>query len=239
VVSASGGQRIELSRQRARQCRAVAQQLLRFISMRHLPLVFVFGLALTSSCESRSSLGSLGGDSGWHSDSGTGGNSGGVGGGHGGSGGMALGGGGRGGSGGAGVCQPVAAGGGVMTWDDNGVAECGSVVVGEATGTSMQSFISISGTTAAGLRIEITVLDTSGLSGSYSCKNDASVNDLYVNLTYSGGNLQDCAITIDTPGAPGGAPATGSFSATLTGADGGAIDLTNGTFDTPVFAPPP
>ncbi len=136
-------------------------------------------------------------------------------------------------------CQPSASDDGVITWNENGEAQCGFVVAGNGTINSAQTFLSVSGTTAAGKTISITMLDASGLGGVYSCKTDASINDLYVNLTYSGGGLQDCTITIDSSGTPEGAPATGSFSATLTAADGGAIDLTNGSFNTPVFLPPP
>jgi hypothetical protein len=126
-----------------------------------------------------------------------------------------------------------------MTWDDNGAAECAPIIIGNAIVDSTQIIISVSATTVTGLRVGITVLHASGLTGTYSCEADASVNDLYVDFTYSGGDLRDCTIAIDSPGAPGSAPATGTFSATLTDADGGVIDLTNGTFNTPVFLPPP
>jgi hypothetical protein len=217
--------------------------------VRRLPFVFLFGLTLASACGS-SSLGPVGGHSGSPGVGGAGGNargSGGaggdlqgLGGAQGGAGGTAVtGGGGRSDAGSAAGCQPSTSDDGVITWNENGAAQCGFVVAGNGTINSAQTFLSMSGTTATGKTISITVSNASGLAGVYSCKNDASINDLYVNLTYSGAALENCTITVDSGGASKGAPATGSFSATLTAADGGAIDLTNGTFDTLVFVPPP
>jgi hypothetical protein len=214
-----------------------------------LTLAFVFGATLASACGS-SSLGPVGGHAGSPGVGGAGGSSRGLGGAggdwqglggaQGGAGGMSItGGGGRSDAGAAAGCQPSTSDDGVITWNENGAAQCGFVVAGNGTINSAQTFLWMSGTTATGKTISITVSEASGLGGVYSCKNDASINDLYVNLTYSGAALQDCTITIDSGGASRGAPATGSFSATLTGADGGAIDLTNGAFDTLVFVPPP
>ncbi len=71
------------------------------------------------------------------------------------------------------------------------------------------------------------------LGGTYHCKNDAGISALYIDFTYRG-TVEDCTITIDNPGGPGGAHATGSFSATAIGSDGGSIEVTNGVFDTPI-----
>jgi hypothetical protein len=52
-------------------------------------------------------------------------------------------------------------------------------------------------------------------------------------MTYGAGPVTSCTITIDNPGAAGGVHATGKFSAvvTISGAD---VQITGGTFDTPV-----
>jgi hypothetical protein len=70
--------------------------------------------------------------------------------------------------------------------------------------------------------------------GTFHCKNDAGVAALFVDFI-DRSTVDDCTITIDNAGTPGGVHATGSFSSTGTGSDGGAIDVTNGVFDTPVM----
>ncbi|HVZ74012.1 MAG TPA: hypothetical protein VHJ20_16650 [Polyangia bacterium] len=164
------------------------------------------------------------GSSGANADGGSGG--------HGGGGGN---GGGSGGNGGSAACAPIIPGDGVMTWNDDGVAECGTITIAGRMTSSSQDFIEIIGATTTGIGVGITVVRYGGtLGGTYNCKNDAGIGSLYVDFEYRG-KFQDCTITIDNPGAPGGAHATGSFSGTFAGADGGTIEVTNGTFDTPVM----
>lgn len=160
------------------------------------------------------------------------------GGGQGGSGGVAGGGGGKGGTGGSAVCQPLIAGDGTMTWDDNGAAQCGTITEASHVTSSSQDFIEIIGVSATtDYSVAFTVVSYTSalLGGTYHCKNDAGIAALYINFLYNRGTLEDCTVTIDNAGTPGGAHATGSFSATAVGPDGGAIDLTNGVFDTPVM----
>jgi hypothetical protein len=179
----------------------------------------VLGLMLLGAAGCGSS--GAGADGGGHAGSGPGGSSGG-------------GSGGKGGAGGS-VCQPFVAGDGTMTWDDNGNAECGTITEATRMINATQDFIEIVGATTTGYGVAITVVSYSEgpLGGSYHCKNDAGISALYVDFVYHG-TVQDCTITIDNPGGPGGAHATGSFSATAIGSDGGSIEVTNGVFDTPI-----
>jgi hypothetical protein len=155
--------------------------------------------------------------------------------GHGASGGNATGGGGKGGGGGSAACTPIIPGDGVMTWDDNGLPECGTITVTGRMTSSTQDFIEIIAATTTGIGVGLTVVSYTGaLGGTYTCKNDAGVGALYVDFTYRG-TVQSCTIKIDDPGTPGGAHATGSFSGTFNATDGGSIEVTNGIFDTPVM----
>jgi hypothetical protein len=143
--------------------------------------------------------------------------------------------GGKGGAGGA-TCQPFIPGDGTMTWDDNGNAECGTITEASRVISTSQDFIEIIGASPTnGYGVGLTVVSyTEGpLGGTYHCKNDAGITALYIDFTYRG-TVEDCTITIDNPGGPGGAHATGSFSATAIGSDGGSIEVTNGVFDTPI-----
>ena len=92
------------------------------------------------------------------------------------------------------------------------------------------------GSTAAGVEFALTVVVYGGtLGGTYTCNNDGGFSGPSVSIVYSGASTaDDCTINIDAAGAPGGAHATGSFSATLNAVDGGLIAVTDGHFDTPV-----
>jgi hypothetical protein len=141
---------------------------------------------------------------------------------------------GRGGAGGASACQPIIPGDGTATWDDDGVAECATLTEAGRMTSSSQDFIEVIGSTTTGVGIAFTVVSYTGLlGGTYHCKNDAGISALYINFLYRG-TLEDCTITFDNPGQPGGVHASGSFSGTFSG-DGGTIDVTNGMFDTPVM----
>ncbi|HEX3901826.1 MAG TPA: hypothetical protein VH853_03185 [Polyangia bacterium] len=145
--------------------------------------------------------------------------------------------GGQGGAGGAGICQSLIPGDGTMTWDDNGTPQCGTVSIAERTTSTSEDSIEIIGaspTDAYGVGIVVVSFTSALLGGTYHCKNDAGISALYVSFTYRG-TVDDCTITIDNAGTSGGAHATGSFSATVSGVDGGTIEVTNGMFDTPVM----
>ena len=102
--------------------------------------------------------------------------------------------------------------------------------------SASQDFIEIIGASPTnGYGVGIVVVSYTGAPRrTYHCKNDAGISALYVAFTYRG-TVDDCTITIDNAGTPGGAHATGSFSATASGLEGGTIDVTNGMFDTPVM----
>jgi hypothetical protein len=146
--------------------------------------------------------------------------------------------GGTGGSGGgaSGGCQPFIAGDGTASWQAAGVAECATVTLATRMTSSSLDFLEIIGATFAtqtSVGIGLTVSSTSGpLGGTYSCKSDAG--GAYVQLTYTTGTVQDCTITVTTPGTAGGAHATGTFSGTVV-VGGAAVPLTDGKFDTPVM----
>ncbi len=146
---------------------------------------------------------------------------------------------GAGGSGGAGAgaCQPFIAGDGTASWQAGGTAECATITLATRTTSSAADFLELIGATFAtqtSIGIGLTVSSVTGpLGGTYSCKSDAGT--AYVQMIYSTGTVQDCTITIVSPGAPGGAHATGTFSATVS-IGGAAVQVTQGTFDTPVMA---
>jgi hypothetical protein len=188
----------------------------------------VWGLVLLAAAGCGSS--GAGADGGGHAGGGAGG-----GGGHA-AGGGTGGGGGKGGAGGS-LCQPIIPGDGTMTWDDNGNAECGTITEASRVTSTSQDFIEIIGASPTnGYSVGLTVVSYSEgpLGGPYHCKNDAGISALYVAFTYRG-TVEDCTITFDNAGTPGGAHATGSFSATVIGPDGGSIEVTNGVFDTPLM----
>jgi hypothetical protein len=156
-------------------------------------------------------------------------------GGTGGAGGAASGKSGAGGSG-AGACQPLIPGDGTATWLANGVSECATITVAEHDVATLADTFEFVGATTTGVGIGLTVsVYTGSLGGTYSCKGDGGAGAPYVSIVNGGASsIDDCTITIDSAGAPGGAHATGTFSATGTAASGGPISLTNGQFDTPV-----
>jgi hypothetical protein len=154
-----------------------------------------------------------------------------------------AGGGGAGGSGadgsGAGACVAFSPAGAKMSWLDNGTPQCAYLILATRMTSSSQDFLEIIASTNEGNGAGITVASYSGpLGGTYHCTDaivDGGLGPAYVNFTYPG-TLVDCTITIENPGAVGGANATGSFSATLTAAAGGTTSVTSGSFDTPVMA---
>lgn len=157
-------------------------------------------------------------------------------GGSGGKGASATGGSGASGGAGGGACQPFIAGDGIITWDEAGVAECATATLGMRMTSTGLDFLEIIGATfgtQSSIGIGLTVSSYVGpLGGTYSCKGDATA--AYTSITYTTGTVQDCTVTITNPGAPGGAHATGTFSATVVVA-GASVQLTQGAFDTPVM----
>ena len=143
--------------------------------------------------------------------------------------------GGAGGSG-AGTCQPFIPGDGTATWLANGVIECATITVAQHDVATLADTFEFVGSTTAGVGIGLTVSVYSGaLGGTYTCKTDGGVGVApYANIVYGGASsIDDCTITIDSAGTPGGFPARGTFSATGT-TTSGPLSVTNGQFDTPV-----
>jgi len=137
--------------------------------------------------------------------------------------------------------------GGVTSWSDDGVSRCALIIqTTHMSGTSSDNFHLIA-VDPGDVSITLEVATYGGALGgrSYHCQpdggtmlQDGGASD-YASFQYSGGAgsyaAQDCMITIDAPGAPGGDNARGSFSATLAPLGGGATKtISNGVFDTAV-----
>ncbi|HEY4188310.1 MAG TPA: hypothetical protein VGP07_24765 [Polyangia bacterium] len=187
--------------------------------MKRSAIVLMGALVLAAGCGSGSS-----GTPGGGRSSGLGGTSGGAGGK-------------SGGAGGATACVAVMPAGSSMSWVDNGTAECAYIIESGRTTDATQDFLEIIGATTGGLGFGLTVVSyTTPLAGVYHCSGSAPGSQ-YVAVTYSGTQV-DCTITVDNPGTPGGANATGSFSATfaVTGGTSVTTTVTSGLFDTAVTA---
>ncbi|MES1164460.1 MAG: hypothetical protein ABUR63_01780 [Verrucomicrobiota bacterium] len=136
--------------------------------------------------------------------------------------------------GGSGDCQPFIAGDGVITWLANGTAECATATLATRMTGGGTDFLEIVGATASvqssmGIALTVSSLGPP-LGGTYVCKGDGGA---YVDFVYTSGTVQSCSITILDPGAPGGAHARGTFSATVT-VGGAPVQLTDGAFDTKI-----
>jgi hypothetical protein len=136
-----------------------------------------------------------------------------------------------------GACSAITPLGASVSWLENGTAECAYVVVATRMTSASQDFLEIVASTTSGIGLALTVVSyASTLGGTYECKSDAGIASQYVDFVYPGSSLVDCTITITNPGAPGGANAVGTFSATLAATGGGTTTITRGTFNTPVTA---
>ena len=136
-----------------------------------------------------------------------------------------------GGSGGAGACVAQFPAGASMSWLDNGVFTCADEV--EATYFS-PGFLEVDGVLDGPPDIGFQVMaQGTTLGGSYACSTDTNPAQPYAVLLASG-PTQSCTVTIDNPGALGGAHVTGTFSAVFMAIAGGSDTLTEGKFDAPL-----
>jgi hypothetical protein len=138
----------------------------------------------------------------------------------------------------AAACAALSPAGAVLSWQSNGTPECAVAITATVLASSSMNLLEVVGGSGSGLGVALTVTSYTGpLAGTYHCKTDAGVLDQYVDFVYTGtvstGAVVDCAITIISPGVPGTANATGTFSATLSGS-GGTTLISNGVFNTPV-----
>ena len=136
-----------------------------------------------------------------------------------------------GGSGGAGACVAQFPAGASMSWLDNGVFTCADEV--EATYNS-PGFLEVDGVLDGAPDIGFQVLaQGTTLGGSYACSTDT--NPPQPNAVFlANGTIQSCTVTIDNPGALGGANVTGTFSAVFTPISGQPDAITEGQFDAPL-----
>jgi hypothetical protein len=137
-----------------------------------------------------------------------------------------------------GACSAVSPPGAVFSWQDNGTAECGVVVEATRMTSPTQDFLEIVTGASTGLGVGLTVVAYgSTLEGTYYCKSDAGISSQYVDFVYTGPagiQLQNCTITIASPGMPGGMNAVGTFSAVLSTTAGATTTISNGVFNTPI-----
>jgi hypothetical protein len=137
----------------------------------------------------------------------------------------------------SGSCLALA--GYTVGWQENGVVHCGITTIDETSTPngvfSTRDLFSVIGTDNGGNTFNLLV--NSLVPGTYSCGSDAGVSTsfLYWPRTDTGYPeiAQTCSITITSVGRSG-ANAAGTFSATFAPADGGTVEITNGTFDGPV-----
>lgn len=126
-----------------------------------------------------------------------------------------------------------------MSWTDDGVMECADLVIADRNTSSSLDFIEIIGSNSKGLGVGLTVsvVPPASLGGTYTCNGDAGLAVIFTYTTNTSTNnpQMTCTITLTNPGAPGGANATGTFSATVSPPTGGTKTITNGTFDVPVM----
>jgi len=129
-------------------------------------------------------------------------------------------------------------GAGRMTWKDDGALNTASVFIAYhdiAAATDTLQMIGAT-TTGATMTLDVVTVGKPLVPGAYACAQNGV--DPLVILTYTAvANLTtSCTINVTQVGAPGGARATGTFSAVLQLNAGGTKNLTEGTFDTPVTA---
>lgn len=129
-------------------------------------------------------------------------------------------------------------GAGRMTWKDDGTLNTAAVYLAyhdlAATTDTLQMIGAT--TTGASMTLDVVTVGKPLVAGPYTCAQNGI--DPLVILTYTAvANMTtSCTINVVQPGTPGGAHATGTFSALLQLNAGGAKTITEGTFDTPVTA---
>ncbi|HVZ73648.1 MAG TPA: hypothetical protein VHJ20_14815 [Polyangia bacterium] len=163
---------------------------------------------------------------------------GGVGGATGGTGGRA----GAGGTGG-GTCHSNSTVGAFASWAEDGAPKCAYLVNAYRATDANHESLQLQATTLGGASVAFAVVATgTSLTGTFPCSTASDGGALigtpgtvYVDFVHTG-TKQSCSVTITNPGVIGGAHASGSFSATFTGAMGAVV--TNGLFDTNVLATP-
>jgi hypothetical protein len=118
------------------------------------------------------------------------------------------------------VCDPSSlTPGSKLTWLDDGVARCATVVFGStSTHAGVVDRMDITGNGADGVSLGIAVSTGNGIplkAGTFSCDGGATVSFSYQQWPTTGTGFgsysSDCVITISSLGAPG-APASGTFS---------------------------
>lgn len=160
------------------------------------------------------------------------------------SGGSSDGGGGAGGKpgdSGAGNCRANTPVGASVSWLENGAAKCAVSVTAQRSTAPTFETLQLQGANLEGASVAFAVVAYGvPLEGTHACSTTdggliGTPGTVYVDFVHSG-TKQSCSVTITNAGTPGGANATGTFSATFTG-NAGAV-VTAGVFDTPVKAPP-
>jgi hypothetical protein len=129
-----------------------------------------------------------------------------------------------------------------LTWLDDGVARCATVVFGStSTHAGVVDRMDISGTGPDGVSLSIAVSTGNGMplqAGTFSCDVGATVSFLYQQWptigTGFGSYSSDCVITVASLGAPG-APVSGIFSGKFSVV--GTKTVSNGVFAFPLPGP--
>lgn len=148
---------------------------------------------------------------------------------------------GKSGDGAVATCRANSPVGASVSWAEDGVAKCAVSVAAQRASAPTSESLQLQGTTLDGANVGFAVVAYgTPLEGTHACSTTdggliGTPGTVYVDFVHTG-MKQTCSVTITNAGAPGGAAATGTFSATFIGT-GGAV-VTAGVFDTPVKAPP-
>ncbi len=144
----------------------------------------------------------------------------------------------------AGACRANTPAGASVSWAENDAPKCAVSVVAQRSTQGENQLLQLQGVTLDGASVAFAVIAHSRtLEGTHACSvaggSDGGLigtpGTVYVDFVHTG-TKQSCTVTITNGGTVGGAPATGTFSATFTGNGGSAV--TAGVFDTPVKGPP-
>jgi hypothetical protein len=144
----------------------------------------------------------------------------------------------------AGKCRANTPVGASVSWTEDGTPRCAVTVVAQRSTEGQNEILQLQGSTLDGASVAFVVTAYGrALEGTHTCSVAGSTDGgligtpgtVYVDFVHTG-TKQACTVTITNGGSVGGAPATGTFSATFTGAGGAVVG--GGTFETPVKGPP-
>jgi hypothetical protein len=125
-------------------------------------------------------------------------------------------------------------------WKEDGVLHNAIVAIGTRSTTGGIEFLQVVASDAgAGISFAVSSLPqgsfpAAAIGGGYACGSAGNVQVIFSSNVEDTNAEQTCHLTVTSPGVPGGAHATGSFTATITLVGGAKKQITEGVFDVAV-----